>query len=709
MKRADFLVELGTEELPPKSLLTLRDAFTVGVTRGLAEANLQHGDVQSFATPRRLAVLVSALASEQPVQEIENRGPPMRLAFDADGMPTKAAAAFAAKCGVSVDQLSRMETDKGAWLYYKGQAEGSPAADLLPAIVDKALADLPVPKRMRWGANDTEFVRPAHWLLMVHGDAVVSATVLGLQAGNQTYGHRFHSPDAITVTEPASYADLLEKQGYVVADFAERRDRVVAAAHQAAEELGGAALLQDDVVDEVTALVEWPVPVAGHFADSFLRLPREVLISTLQDHQRYFPVTDRPTTNNEQPLKAAFITISNIESTQPDEVRRGNERVVLPRLADAAFFWDQDSHSKLAERIDALDSVVYQQGLGSLRDKSERVAKIAAVLTKISGADATHVARAAQLSRTDLLTDMVGEFPELQGRMGFYYARNDGEDEPVAVALEEQYLPRHAGDRLPQSAVGRALALADRLDTLTGIFTLGKKPTGNKDPFGLRRQALGLIRIIVEGKLDADLPALLENAAQLQPRQSNKKAPAASDVANTVHEFVMDRLRVWYLDGHAPGFKKGDISPEMFAAVLARRPGSLLDFDARLNAVRNFMSHESAGSLAAANKRIANILRKTDGDPQSQTMRVDTGLFENSVEKKLHSAIESLRGDHARDLDHRNYEGLLIRLAGLRTPVDNYFDDVMVMTDNDQQRNNRLAQLRELRTLFLDVADISQL
>jgi len=704
MTSADFLVELGTEELPPKALLTLRDALTAGIAAGLTEANLQHGDVRSFATPRRLAVFVAGLAKQQPVQEIENRGPPVRLAFDDDGNPTKAAEAFAAKCGVSVNQLSRMETDKGEWLHYKGRQEGSAAAALLPAIVDRALAALPIPKRMRWGSSDTEFVRPAHWLLMLHGDAVVPATVLGLKAGNQTFGHRFHSPAAITVTTPADYATLLEQQGKVVADFVARRARVVAAAHEAAAELGGEALLNDDVVDEVTALVEWPVPVAGHFDEAFLRLPQEVLISTLQDHQRYFPVTDG---NNR--LKAAFITISNIESTQPAEVRRGNERVVLPRLADAAFFWDQDGRSKLADRIDALDSVVYQQGLGSLRDKSERVAKLAAALAEASGADAAHVARAAQLSRTDLLTDMVGEFPELQGRMGYYYASNDGENEQVAVALEEQYLPRHAGDRLPQSAVGRALAVADRLDTLAGIFTLGKKPTGNKDPFGLRRQALGLIRIVIEGNLDVDLPALLETAAQLQPRQNSKKAPTASDVASAVQDFVMDRLRAWYLDGHAPGCKKGDVSAEMFAAVLARRPRSLLDFHARINAVRNFVQHESADSLAAANKRIANILRKANDQAETKAAAVDTRLFENSVEKQLHGAIEGLRGDHARDLDSRNYEGLLIRLAGLREPVDHYFDDVMVMTDNDQQRINRLAQLSELRKLFLDVADISQL
>ncbi len=703
MTQADFLVELGTEELPPKALLKLRDAFAEGISRGLDDARLEHGDVQSFATPRRLAVLVKALAGEQPVQEIENRGPPVRLAFDDAGNPTKAAEAFAKKCGVTVSELARLETDKGEWLYHKGTSEGSPAASLLPAIVDKALADLPIPKRMRWGSNDSEFVRPAHWLLMLHGDAVVPATVLGLAAGNQSFGHRFLSPQAITVNQPGEYARLLEQEGKVLADFAVRRERVIAAARQAARELGGEALLHDEVVDEVTALVEWPVPVAGTFDQKFLELPPEVLIYTLQDHQRYFPVM-----NGDQ-LLPAFITISNIESTQPDEVRRGNERVVMPRLADAAFFRDQDLQQKLADRIDTLDTVVYQKGLGSLLDKSRRVAEIAATVAGLCGADASLVARAAALSRTDLLTDMVGEFPNLQGRIGYYYASHDGEDEQVAVALEEQYLPRHAGDRLPTTPVGKSLAMADRLDTLAGIFSLGKKPTGNKDPFGLRRQALGLIRISIEGDLDADLEVLLNEAAELQPTQDRKGAASPHEVAEALHDFIMDRLRAWYLDGHAPGYNKGDVSTEMFNAVLARRPRSLPDFDARIAAVRNFMQHDSSKSLAAANKRIANILRKADNVLATEAPQVNAGLFENKTEVQLHDAITGLQSAHSKDLDNRDYEQLLVRLAGLRQPVDEYFDDVMVMAEDESQRNNRLAQLSQLRKLFLDVADISHI
>ncbi len=701
----DFLVELGTEELPPKALLALRDAFASGISAGLTEARLEHGDIQSFATPRRLAVLVKALGKEQPRQVIENRGPPVRLAYDTDGNPSKAAEAFAAKCGVAVDALDTISTDKGEWLYYEGESPGAPAAELLPDIVAAALASLPVPKRMRWGSNDTEFVRPAHWLLMLHGHEVIPATILGLTAGNVTYGHRFHAPAAITIDEPESYCDVLQTEGHVVASFAARRELVLAAAREAAAQLGGEALLEDDVVDEVTALVEWPVPVAGHFDASFLRLPREVLISTLQDHQRYFPVT------KDGELLAAFITISNIESSQPDEVRRGNERVVLPRLADAAFFWDQDKTTPLAGRVAALDHVVYQQGLGSLRDKSHRVAELAATLIAATGAPAGAVARAAELSRTDLLTEMVGEFPELQGRMGYYYASEDGEDEAVAIALEEQYLPRQAGDRLPATATGRALALADRLDTLAGIFTLGKKPSGNKDPFGLRRQALGLVRIFIEGGVDADLPALLLAAAEIQPAQpaggKNKKTapPAPADVATAMHDFILDRLRAWYLDGLAPGLAKGSVTADMFTAVLAREPASLTDFHARLCAVQAFMQNDSAGSLAAANKRIANILKTEAGAPA----QVDAALFDVDEEKTLQAMVAALRTEHAADMEKRDYGAALERLAGLREAVDDYFDKVMVMADDEKVRNNRIAQLSQLRELFLDVADISRI
>jgi glycyl-tRNA synthetase beta chain len=688
---ADFLVELGTEELPPKALLTLRDAFCKGVEKRLAAANLSHAEVLSYATPRRLALIVPQLSLSQPSQTVENKGPPVSLAYDDDGQPSKAAQAFAKKCGVEISALDTLKTDKGEWLFYTGEVEGKATAELLGPIVNESLAALPIPRRMRWGDSDVEFVRPVHWLVMLLGNDVVAATVLGLTAGRKTFGHRFHAPEAISLNCPADYVDTLRKQGKVIADFAERRSVITAAANDAAQSIGGTAILSDKVVDEVTALVEWPVPVQGQFDKIFLRLPQEVLISTLQDHQRYFPV------QGDDDLLPAFITISNLQSSAPDRVRAGNERVVLPRLSDAAFFWDQDVKQTLADRMAALDAVVYQRGLGSLHDKTERVAKLAAAIAPLTGADSATADRAARLARTDLLTDMVGEFPELQGRMGYYYALNDGEAEAVAQAIEEQYLPRHAGDRLPATTAGKTLSLADRLDTLAGIFCLGKKPSGNKDPFSLRRQALGIVRILIESGVDLDLRSLLEQAVAAQPVQTE-------GVAELLYEFILDRMRAWYLDGQSPDFAKGDISAEMFESVRSRAPASPLDFHQRLSAVQRFMALDSAVSLAAANKRIANILKKAK---DTSSPAINAALFDAQEEKQLHAAVAALLPDHQTDLANRDYENVLKRLVELREPVDGYFDQVMVMTENEQLRANRLAQLGQLRELFLDVADIS--
>ena len=690
---ADFLVELGTEELPPKALQTLRDAFAAGISKGLAEARLGHDAILSFATPRRLAVLVMALETEQPTQTVENKGPPVTIAYTDEGEPTKAAEAFASKNGIAVSDLQTVSTDKGEWLYYKGELAGQQASQLLGDIVNTALLNLPIAKRMRWGNSDVEFVRPVHWLVMLLGAEVIDAAVLGLQAGNLTYGHRFHAPGAIKLSQATDYAATLSKLGKVIADFDERRSIIEREAIAAAKNLGGEALLDPAILNEVTGLVEWPVAITGAYSEAFLRLPREVLIYTLQDHQKYFPVQK----NNK--LLPAFITMSNLASKDPARVKAGNERVVLPRLADAAFFFDQDAKTKLADRQDALADVVYQKGLGSLRDKSERVGKLAIAVAPLVNADMDHVARAAALARTDLLTDMVGEFPNLQGRMGFYYAQNDGEPESVAIAIEEQYLPRQAGDRLPATPAGLALSIADRLDTLAGIFALGKRPTGNKDPFSLRRQALGIVRILIEGAVDADLPVLLQAAAKLQPVASKE-----NEIARELYDFILDRMRAWYLDGQAPDFVKGDITAEMFAAVRSREPASLLDFHQRLGAVQRFMTLDSAISLAAANKRIANILKKAKS---ADSIEVNTALFDADEEKQLHAALVALVPEHESDLANRNYEAALQRLAALREPVDGYFDQVMVMADDDKLRANRLAQLGQIRRLFLDVADIS--
>ncbi|MCP4090897.1 MAG: glycine--tRNA ligase subunit beta [Gammaproteobacteria bacterium] len=692
-KTADFLVELGTEELPPKALLKLSNAFAAGIEKGLATARLTHGEILAYTTPRRLAVHVKDLITNQPAQVIESKGPPTRMAYNDDGQPSKAALAFARKCGVDIKALETLKTDKGEWLYFKGEATGKQSATLLGELVNNSLASLPIPKRMRWGANEVEFVRPVHWLVMLLGKDIINANILGLTADRLTYGHRFHAPNAIKLKSPADYVSTLRNKGKVIVDFAERRNIICTAAQTAAKDAGGEALLNPAVVDEVTALVEWPVPVSGSFDKRFLRLPREVLISTLQDHQRYFPV------QKAGDLLPAFIATSNLESKLPECVRAGNERVILPRLADAAFFWDKDTKIRLSDRQADLNNVVYQKGLGSLHDKATRVAALATTLVPAVSADPDTVTRATMLARTDLLTDMVGEFPELQGRMGYYYALNDGEPEAIAIAIEEQYLPRQAGDCLPRTPAGQALSLADRLDTLAGIFCLGKRPSGNKDPFSLRRQALGLVRILVESKIDIDLPALLFEAVALQPAQQDKNKVVAE-----LYTFVIDRMRAWYLDGQSNDFSKGDITAEMFEAVRNRAPASPLDFHQRLAAVQQFMGLEAATSLAAANKRIANILKKAD---VGLTKNIDESLFDIKEEQLLYNAVTALQPDHQADLTNRNYSRVLQRLADLHSPVDGYFDQVMVMDENKQRRSNRLAQLEQLRSLFLDVADIS--
>ncbi len=691
---ADFLVEIGTEELPPKSLADLERAFASQVQDGLRGASLGFSGLRSFATPRRLAVLVSDLDVEQPVQAIEKRGPPVSVAFNADGSPTRAAVAFAEGCGVPVEKLGRVETPKGAWLFHSATAAGRPAAELLTGIVIAALAALPIPRRMRWGSGDAEFVRPVHWIVMLLGDAVLDAPVLGLVPGRKTRGHRFQAPGELAIGKPADYPALLAERGKVIPDFAARRDRVRQLADTAAVAAGGHAVYSDDLLDEVAGLVEWPVAITGSFDSGFLHLPEEVLIATLQGHQRYFPIRDA-----DGRLMARFITTANLESRDPDQVRQGNERVILPRLSDAAFFWDQDRKAPLAARVERLGTVVFQQGLGTVLDRSRRVATLGGEIARTLGHDASVVERAAQLAKADLLTQMVGEFPELQGRMGFHYATQDGEPAAVATAIEEQYLPRHAGDRLPASAAGRALAIADRTDILAGVFALGKRPSGNKDPFGLRRSALGLLRILVEDNVDLDLPALLSRAIALQP--CTVKDPAALTLE--LFDFIIERGRAWYLEGLAPGLPAGSVTAETFEAVRLRHPPSPVDFHARLLGVRSFVGLPEAESLAVANKRIANILRTAGaGDHQ-----VDPALFEAAEERDLHAAIEKVGASHRQHLARRDYRQALQGLAALKLPVDAFFEAVLVMADAPAVRNNRLAQLRRLRELFLDVADLS--
>ena len=691
MKPADLLVEIGTEELPPKALRGLMDAFAANLESGIDEARLGHGALHAYASPRRLAVLVEALAVGQEDRRVSQKGPPVSVAFDADGNPLPPATAFAKKCGVEVADLGRIETDKGAWLVAESVEKGQPTAELLPGLVEKALADLPIPRRMRWGAGDAEFVRPVHWIVLLHGSDVVEGNVMGIPCGNTTMGHRFHSAGAVTIKLPAEYVETLEKDGHVIADFDVRRRLVRDGVEAMAKKAKGNVVDGESLFDEVAALVEWPVPVLGSFDESFLELPREVVVSTLTGHQRYFPIAD-----DDDALLPCFVTVANLESKEQDKVRDGNERVIRPRLADAAFFWDNDRRKALSTRRESLHDVVYQLGLGSLFDKSTRTAELAAWIAESLDMESAAVERAAELCKCDLLTGMVGEFPDLQGTMGRYYALSDGESDVVATAIGEHYKPRFAGDALPATDEGRVLAIADKLDTLAGIFTIGKKPSGNRDPFGLRRSALGVIRLSIECGLDLDLKALIAKALELQP--AGKEEPAA--LQESLYTFITDRLRRYFLDSDPA------LDTETFDAVIARQPASLVDFERRLQAVQAFLELDEAQSLASANKRIANILRQAE---VTETGEVSEKRLEEEAERALYDALVAAGKVVQPLLAERDYTRVLQELAALRQPVDRFFDDVMVMADDAEVRENRLALLGALRALFLDVADISRL
>jgi len=688
---ADFLVEIGTEELPPKALRSLMTALASNLETAVDEARLAHGTVHAYASPRRFAVLIEQLAAGQEDLKTSQRGPPVSVAFDDDGNMTPAGNAFAKKCGVSPDDLGRTKTDKGEWLSCDVMVEGQQTAELAAGLVETALAGMPIPRRMRWGDGDAEFVRPVHWVVLLHGKTVINGTIMGVETGNDSQGHRFHADGAVRIKEPSTYLETLETGGHVIADFERRRDIVRDGVEAAATKAGGSVVDGDSLYDEVAALVEWPVPLTGSFDEKFLALPREVVISTLTGHQRYFPIADE-----QNRLLPRFVTVANIESKDPEQVREGNERVILPRLADAAFFWDNDRRTTLSSRVDSLREVVYQRGLGSLFDKSARIAAISEWLaTELQVAPDT-VQRAAALSKCDLLTGMVVEFPDLQGTMGRYYAEVDGEPAEVAQAIGEQYLPRQAGGELPASVDGQVLALADRLDTLAGIFSIGKKPSGNRDPFGLRRAALGIVRLLVECSLDLDLKGMIAVAVDAQPAGK----VATEEVSESLYVFVSERLRRYFLD------RDTDLDVETFDAVLARHPQSLVDFERRLRAVQSFIELEPASSLAAANKRIANILKQA-GNPEC--VAVKKALLSEEAEIELWSTLEKSRAEVQPMLDARDYTEALTLLAELRGPVDRFFDDVMVMAKDKATRDNRLALLGELRALFLDVADISRL
>ena len=685
---AHLLVEIGTEELPPKALPALIDAFAAGMAEALEGERLSFSGLESFGTPRRLALIVNDVPYQQPALKVERKGPPVKIAFDESGNPLPAAKAFADKCGVAVEALERVATAKGEWLSHSAEEPGKKTADLLIDVVTAALTKLPTPRPMRWGAGDIDFVRPVHWAVLLHGEEIVEGRLLDVPTGRHTRGHRFMAPDEISIRSAEEYAQRLTDEGRVIPGFTARRARIEKGVGAAAAAIGGRVVANDALFDEVTALVEWPVPITGRFDDAFLTLPREVISAVLTSHQRYFPVED-----DSAQLLPAFITVANLESSDPEQVRKGNERVIRPRLADADFFWAADARVPLSERREALAAVVYQKGLGTLADKTDRVAALAQSIAESLSVDVAMTARAASLLKSDLLTNMVGEFPELQGVMGSYYADADGEPTEVVAAIGEHYRPRFAGDDVPASDIGAIVAVADKLDTLCGSFALGKKPSGNRDPFGLRRAALGVVRILLERELDVDLKALISAAVSAQP------VDADASVREEIYDYIVERLRGYYLDGP-------DGSTEIFDAVRARSPASLVDFTQRLSAVKAFSAHPAASQLASADKRIANILRKTapagGASPQ-------VSLLSESAEIALYQALEDVRGDISPLLETRKYAQALSRLAELQEPVDAFFDDVMVMADDDAVKTNRLGLLAALRAQFLEVADISHL
>lgn len=684
---ADLLIEIGTEELPPKTLNKLSAALTEHFCNSLKEAGITHANVTPYSSPRRLAFVINDVAEFQADQLVEKRGPAVKAAYDKEGNPSKAAQGFARSCGVTFDQLQQIETNKGAYLNFKQEIKGSATEDLLADMLNKALAALPIAKRMRWGSKDTEFVRPVHWVVFLLGDKVIDAEVLGIQAGCQSRGHRFHHPDDIHLSKASDYVSAMKK-AYVLVDTQERRDTIVSQAKVSAASIGGQAVIDPDLLDEVTNLVEWPIAVDGCFGAEFLEVPQECLISSMQDHQKYFPVVDA-----DGNLMPHFITISNIDSSDINVVRDGNERVIRPRFSDAAFFWQQDCKVPLESHRDATKKIVFQQKLGTLFEKTERVALLAGNIADALGENKEHAIRAAQLCKCDLASDMVNEFSDLQGIMGRYYALKDGEAEPVAYAIEEQYKPGFAGDEIPHYMTGKILSLSDKLDTILGIFAIGQKPTGTKDPFALRRAALGVLRIIIEGNLSLDLRKLLSFAAD----NLQEKVDASTAVEPT-YQYIMERLRAYYQDQQ--------VSMDVVDAVSALNIHSPIDFDHRVKAVNTFKQLPEAESLAAANKRIANILKKLKETPDQS---INPAVFAEQEETALYTAIQHQQAEITPLLASNAYTDILTSLAAIRPQVDAFFDGVMIMSDDESLKNNRLALLISLRELFLQVADLSSL
>ncbi|EGQ9206253.1 glycine--tRNA ligase subunit beta [Vibrio cholerae] len=683
----EFLIELGTEELPPKQLRTLAEAFAANFAAELAAADIAHEGVTWFATPRRLALKVANLAESQPDRVVEKRGPAVNVAFDADGKPTKAAEGWARGNGITVEQAERLVTDKGEWLLFKEQVQGQQTASVVVEMAAKALANLPIAKPMRWGDKETQFIRPVKTLTILFGSELIQGEILGVASARTIRGHRFMGEPEFTIESAEQYPAILEERGKVIADYATRKAMIIEGSQQAAQQLGGIADLEDALVEEVTSLVEWPVVMTAKFEEKFLKVPAEALVYTMKGDQKYFPVYDAS-----KKLLPSFIFVSNIESKEPRHIVEGNEKVVRPRLADAEFFFNTDRKRPLVDSLPLLENAIFQQQLGTIKDKTDRITELAGYIAEQIGADVEKSKRAGLLAKCDLMTSMVFEFTDTQGVMGMHYARHDGEAEEVAVALNEQYMPRFAGDELPSRGVSAAVAMADKLDTIVGIFGIGQAPKGS-DPFALRRASLGVLRILVEYGYQLDLVDLIAKAKSLFGNRLTN-----ANVEQEVIEFMLGRFPTWYQDA---GF-----SIDIIQAVLARNPTKPADFDQRVKAVSHFRALEEAEALAAANKRVGNILAKYDGELGEE---IDLALLQEDAEKALAEAVEIMAEALEPAFATGNYQEALSKLAGLRAPVDAFFDNVMVMADDEALKKNRLTLLNKLRNLFLQIADISLL
>lgn len=688
MSARDLLIEIGTEELPPKALAGLSAAFEDSVCKQLKAKSLQFTGCQRFATPRRLALLIEQLQEAQADQQNTRFGPAVKAAFDADGEPTQAAQGFARSCGVEVSELQRAEKDGVEKLSYTVLEEGVTTVELVPDIVNQALAQLPIPKRMRWGSSRTEFVRPVHWSVLLFGDEVITASILDVQSSDQTYGHRFHSDGVLSLKQASDYEALLESKGSVIPRFDKRKELIREQVLAEGKKAGGSPVIEEDLLNEVTALVELPVALTGDFDEEYLEVPSEALILAMKSHQKCFNLVDE-----NQKLLPKFITISNLQSKDPSQVIEGNERVIRPRLADARFFFDTDKQVSLESRYEQLGNLIFQDKLGTVKDKCDRVGRISSVLAEQTGGNGDYCTRAATLSKCDLLTSMVGEFADLQGLMGYYYALNDGEPDEVAQAINEQYQPRFAGDSVPDSLTGALLAIADKLDSIVGLFGIGQPPTGSKDPFALRRAAIGVLRIMIEKELPLDLVSCIDSTVT-----SFSGVSLEAETNSKVFDFMLDRFRAWYLDE--------GISAEEFQSVFELKPTSPLDFHNRIQAVHHFNSLPEAAALAAANKRVSNILSK---EGSKSGTKVDEALLADDAESALFNLLGNIEAEVEPLFNAGKYTEGLQALSVMKEPVDSFFDQVLVMADDDKVRQNRLALLSRLQALFLHTADISQL